>query len=343
MSQLTRCPNCATTFRVSDAQLALRGGRVRCGNCSFVFNALACQVDADPVTIVDIAYDAVQQEHDPFWDAPMAGASAAAEEAGVIASIEESAALPEISAWPKVNVLDEEERGHAVENEQWIEGFQELPPPAWLKTPSVLDDDGGVEVESETAHSEVFVQPARLDPAFADSQPQVSQDWLQAVGPSPWRWVWRLANLAAFVLALTLTAVLLRQPLSEWYPPSRPLLAAACQKLACELHASQNQSLLFLDGIEFSFDPADTQRLELNAVLRNTASYPQAWPIIDVQLMDKTGKRAARRLLRPTQYLPPQEIGSREFAAQQEVQLNVVLQLTGIAVENYTVGFYRGQ
>lgn len=39
MSQITRCPNCATTFRVSDAQLAAFQGKVRCGKCAFIFHA----------------------------------------------------------------------------------------------------------------------------------------------------------------------------------------------------------------------------------------------------------------------------------------------------------------
>ncbi len=37
---VTRCPGCATSFRVSEAQLNIAGGRVRCGQCMHVFSAL---------------------------------------------------------------------------------------------------------------------------------------------------------------------------------------------------------------------------------------------------------------------------------------------------------------
>ncbi|WP_303786689.1 MJ0042-type zinc finger domain-containing protein, partial [Azovibrio restrictus] len=37
---LTRCPACATTFRLSGEQLQARAGMVRCGNCRQPFNAL---------------------------------------------------------------------------------------------------------------------------------------------------------------------------------------------------------------------------------------------------------------------------------------------------------------
>lgn len=43
----TRCPQCKTRFRVTDAQLAIAKGKVRCGQCQSVFNALDHLLD-DP-------------------------------------------------------------------------------------------------------------------------------------------------------------------------------------------------------------------------------------------------------------------------------------------------------
>lgn len=45
---LTRCPACDTAFRVTPEQLKLRAGRVRCGHCQAVFNALETLADAAP-------------------------------------------------------------------------------------------------------------------------------------------------------------------------------------------------------------------------------------------------------------------------------------------------------
>ncbi|MBV8656934.1 MAG: DUF3426 domain-containing protein [Burkholderiales bacterium] len=39
MFHVTRCPNCRTSFRVTDAHLASFEGKVRCGRCAFVFDA----------------------------------------------------------------------------------------------------------------------------------------------------------------------------------------------------------------------------------------------------------------------------------------------------------------
>ncbi len=38
-SQVTQCPKCSTSFRVTDAQLTIANGAVRCGSCLHIFNA----------------------------------------------------------------------------------------------------------------------------------------------------------------------------------------------------------------------------------------------------------------------------------------------------------------
>ena len=42
---LTHCPSCRTTFRVTPLQIKARSGKVRCGQCHFVFNAIDTLAD----------------------------------------------------------------------------------------------------------------------------------------------------------------------------------------------------------------------------------------------------------------------------------------------------------
>jgi len=46
MNLVTRCPKCATAFRVLPTQLGSRNGQVRCGKCNTVFDGIAALVDA---------------------------------------------------------------------------------------------------------------------------------------------------------------------------------------------------------------------------------------------------------------------------------------------------------
>jgi len=48
MSLVTRCPVCATAFRVQRTQLGARGGKVRCGKCGQVFDGVASLVEEGP-------------------------------------------------------------------------------------------------------------------------------------------------------------------------------------------------------------------------------------------------------------------------------------------------------
>ncbi|WP_028104556.1 DUF3426 domain-containing protein [Pseudoduganella violaceinigra] len=61
MALATKCPHCSTIFRVAADQLKLRGGIVRCGSCSQVFDGNAALVEpaAKPTPVIpDVAADA---------------------------------------------------------------------------------------------------------------------------------------------------------------------------------------------------------------------------------------------------------------------------------------------
>jgi predicted Zn finger-like uncharacterized protein len=50
MSLVTRCPSCATAFRVQPGQLAAHKGQVRCGKCSTVFDGIVALVHEAPAS-----------------------------------------------------------------------------------------------------------------------------------------------------------------------------------------------------------------------------------------------------------------------------------------------------
>jgi predicted Zn finger-like uncharacterized protein len=53
VSLITRCPVCATAFRVQRAQLGARGGKVRCGKCAQIFDGVASLVEegVEPLSV----------------------------------------------------------------------------------------------------------------------------------------------------------------------------------------------------------------------------------------------------------------------------------------------------
>ncbi|MFZ5560064.1 MAG: DUF3426 domain-containing protein [Pseudomonadota bacterium] len=78
----TKCPHCGSTFRISDAQLAARGGNVRCGSCLQVFRAdqnLVAAPAAAPAATAAPAAKARQKGTDESWATNLIG-----EEGGTI-------------------------------------------------------------------------------------------------------------------------------------------------------------------------------------------------------------------------------------------------------------------
>ena len=56
-SQLTQCPHCKASFKVSDEQLNAANGKVRCGACLNIFDAVAYQISSQA--------DTKQDKYDP--------------------------------------------------------------------------------------------------------------------------------------------------------------------------------------------------------------------------------------------------------------------------------------
>jgi predicted Zn finger-like uncharacterized protein len=86
----TRCPDCDTTFRVTDDALTRANGQVRCGRCASVFNAYAERRDAPP------ELDDGQARADAT-EASVSGEPPAADAATTEAAIE-AAAAPNVEA-----------------------------------------------------------------------------------------------------------------------------------------------------------------------------------------------------------------------------------------------------
>lgn len=107
---LTRCPNCSTAFRVTPEQLKARAGRVRCGHCSGVFNALETLVDAPPAAETAEAA-ASQSESTP--SAPVESPRPEPSHEGIRQEVPASELPDEASGDESIDILLEEVGGEA--------------------------------------------------------------------------------------------------------------------------------------------------------------------------------------------------------------------------------------
>ncbi|HTH39253.1 MAG TPA: DUF3426 domain-containing protein [Rhodocyclaceae bacterium] len=93
----TRCPTCTTTFRVTPEQLKARLGRVRCGQCQAVFNALDSLVEEASLSVTSMGGPTTAAEASLPVEPPAPAPDIAGDAATADAAFEDQAAndLPE--------------------------------------------------------------------------------------------------------------------------------------------------------------------------------------------------------------------------------------------------------
>jgi predicted Zn finger-like uncharacterized protein len=212
LSLITRCPGCATAFRVMPGQLSARAGRVRCGKCGAVFDGIKALVE---------------EGSEPLLFGPS----------------------------PQLGLFD----------------------PSRRPNPGATPDD---------------TEPL---PAFmaGDSRPRRGL-W------------WTLSVLALLVLAGQ-AVYQYRTDIAAAAPWTRAPLAEACRLLRCEVPLPRQIALLSIDSYEVRADPRRDGVIVLDAVIRNRAPFPQAYPALQFALTDDAGRHVVSRVLAPRDYLGADE------------------------------------
>ena len=281
---LTRCPNCATAFRVSLDQITARHGKVRCGHCTTIFNALD--------TLVDVATGAQSrtQAHDrqPLEHAARRGTRLGAEPnrsaghrtADIDIGIEP---LPDAGA-----------TGSAEEPDRLLAELGELEP-----AEDVFADREQMEVQEPS--DEVV--------------PEVPKKRRAAT------WFWAFAALIMLVASLAHAAYLFRGELAARYPDLRPPLASLCATLECEIPLPRTSDLVSIETSDLHPDNQQKNRMTLTATIKNRAGYVQAYPHIELTLTDTKDRALASRVLEPGEYLRPGTNIAAGFGAQSEVAI----------------------
>lgn len=114
---------------------------------------------------------------------------------------------------------------------------------------------------------------------------------------------WSFGAALLSVVLLAQLAFAFRGPVAQRYPALRPSLEAACVWLKCTVPYAREDGLLKLEDSELLEVPGKPNEIALGARIRNLASVAQEYPHLELTLTDNSGQPAARRVLRPTDYL----------------------------------------
>ena len=148
-------------------------------------------------------------------------------------------------------------------------------------------------------------------------------------------WPWAIASLFLFLALFGQAAYFFRADLAAQLPKVKPALIAYCRLLKCSVPLPQKTELLSIESSNMETDPAHDSLITLNALLRNRATYAQAFPDLELTLNDTQDNPVARRVFRPTEYLPPVESASTGLLPNHEINLKLRLNTTGLKPAGY--------
>lgn len=88
------------------------------------------------------------------------------------------------------------------------------------------------------------------------------------------------------------------------FPQLRPWLEKLCDVTGCTIPLMYTPQLIKLVSRDIRTHPTEKDALQVRARILNEAAYPQAYPVLRVELSDVNGKVIASRLFQPNEYLP---------------------------------------
>ena len=375
----TRCPHCKATFKVSEEQLGAANGRVRCGACMNIFDAIAYGVSINtdgqpdpsepstpPVDLDETLDTPTHQEAAPSPETETSLSASSAddhidddaliaddpdadrdESSGAFLSDELSTSFLELDQderAPDPYSTDiqkvEEYDSTPKEDESWTQDIlNDIEEDDTRKEPHVGDHDA-----LETDH---FEAPATESVAAYSSPPDDTEPARffyeqESAARSHW-----LTRSLLYILCLALLIILIAQ--AGWfhyeklarYPQVTMVYSKICEHLDCELPELRNLSKISSQNLVVRSHPTVRQALIIDTVIINEASFPQPFPDIALYFSDINNQVVAQRLIHPEEYLSPELLAWETMPPQQAIHISLELADPGKEAVNYQLRFFR--
>ncbi|MBI1887399.1 MAG: zinc-ribbon domain-containing protein [Nitrosomonadales bacterium] len=319
MDGTTLCPHCDTRFKIAETQLEAHRGMVRCGHCLQAFDARPGFIPDQPSPQLEL----------PILNEPAPPPKLADKPAVAPAALEEAAASS-IATAPDADAFAHE----AINMDEVASNEGELDAARY----GTLDY-----VEMATAARNEMPPDVPLPPETESSQPMTLAEQVAIVQdeddseyrPERRTWPWAIAALLLLLVLIAQAAYFFRVDLAARLPVLKPALVSYCQLLKCTVPLPQNTDLMSIESSNLEADPAHENQIVLNVLLRNRASYAQAFPNLELTLNDTQDNALARRVFRPADYLPPLESETLGLLPQHEISVRLYLETADLRPTGY--------
>ncbi|WP_174718495.1 DUF3426 domain-containing protein [Azoarcus sp. DN11] len=192
--------------------------------------------------------------------------------------------------------------------------------------------DTGIPPPSEGNGEAPLPAPADIDDEFAAYAP-----------PTP-----RPAHRGLFGLGIGLLSgvlaaqsiFLFRADIAREWPLLRPPLLKVCAVLNCTIELPRIASLISVESSDLQSEPGKAGRFILNAMIRNRAPHPLAYPHLELTLTDARDRPLVRRVLAPHDWFPGADL-EQGFAAGRDIAVTLPFAADGLGATGYRIyAFY---
>ena len=374
----TLCPHCSTRFRIAEAQLSAHGGMVRCGYCREAFDARTNYLPEQPSQQLDLLTEereiqevSVAEHSEP--DTEEFQSSEILEHVNIaeIASDgepsselleHETAADLETFLPPESDDTRLPSYAHVSDDEPDTSDVAETAPlPADEmsetgagSTENQPNEDASIEEQVALMPAEITDNnvsdadnnfPASSDETVQDSQPydptiESPNESSEEVPVKHAAWPWMTGIVVLVILLMAQSTYFFRVSLAAHLPSFKPALISYCGLLACDVPLPRNSELMSIDSSSLNADPDHENQVNLDALLRNRASYTLAFPVLSLTLNDLQDKPLASRSFMPADYLPHGENEARGLPANHELNLQLHMDTADLRPVGYRLELY---
>jgi len=349
--RLTRCPHCKAAFKVSESQLSIANGRVRCGACMNVFDALAYTLgdakqsatNEHPPEEESQAFtpEATVQDNELFQDNPdedkgdelYSGTSSVDDEFSTsFLSLDDQNDNTSGQDHYQSELTDPEDST----DESWATDIleNERIQPTGKTEPQISE----IPLQEETSAAD-YELPNYDIPSnnehigfYYEEEGVKSRHWFSST-------LLISVNLILIALLLIIASWFHYEKLVK-YPQIASLYTKACELLDCQLPELSDITKIRSHNLIVRSHPTATQALIIDAVMVNDADYGQAFPNLALYFSDINNQTVAQRLIEPEHYLSPDILAWPEMPSQQPIHISIEIADPGKEAVNYTLKFF---
>ena len=204
-------------------------------------------------------------------------------------------------------------------------------------------------------HQPVFtaIEPSitELESIAEDSYPEPpgQQHYIHAIEPEPVEFAYKrnysfLESRLLWVPLITIMGLALATQIA-WLQfdklnrvePYRSYYGAICNITGCELAPLLNRTEIRAVNLVVRSHPDQSGALVVDAVLQNSAPYPQSFPALDLVFTDMQDKPVTARRFNPDEYLGGELAGRRDMPSRQPIHITLEIVDPGPAAVGYRI------